>query len=195
MLRIIRKKLSAILIVSLLITSISPATVAKATNMDLDLNFVDELEIDDSLIDDGMFYIPHSSIEVTEGEEGSAKKYIFKVMRKGVAEKSEKVKLTMVDISGKYDKDYKIKIIDKAIFSENIQNTFVSKSIEEYVINSDYEEYNFSDAIVDGSITSDDILPAGETESEDENINQDEEEKQTEEIESNETIEEKKCIS
>ena len=191
MLRIIRKKLSAILIVSLLITSISPATVAKATNMDLDLNFVDELEIDDSLIDDGMFYIPHSSIEVNEGEEGSAKKYIFKVMRKGVAEKSEKVKLTMVDISGKYDKDYKIEIIDKAIFSENVQNTFVSKSIEEYVINSDYEEYNFSDAIVDGSITPDDILPAGETESEDENINQDEEEKQTEEIESNETIEEK----
>lgn len=72
-----RKKLSAILIVSLLITSISPATAAKATNMDLDLNFVEELEIDDSLIDDGMFYIPHSSIEVTEGEVGSAKKNIF----------------------------------------------------------------------------------------------------------------------
>ena len=156
----VRRKISAVLIISILLTSISPsmATYAQNTNY----KFVDELEVDESLIDDDMFYMPYASLTTTEGDENN--KYVFKVKRKGEELKEEKVRLTMVDMTGKYGRDYSIKVIDKAFFAENVENKRKSKSISEYISGSNYDEYNYSDAIVDGSILSEDIMTDEEKE-------------------------------
>ena len=63
-----------------------------------------------------------------------------------------------MDISAKYNVDYTLRVIDKALLSENVKNGSQSKSIQEYIGNSNYEEYNYADAIVDGSIDLDDIM-------------------------------------
>ena len=155
-----RRKISAVLICSMILPSIMHANVKQVYAKELMYNFVEEVEVDETYIDDGMFYIPYSSIEVSEKDYQT--KYYFKIKRKGNAENAEKVKLTMTDFSGKYDKDYRIKVVDKAFFSENVKNANVSKSVEEFMNTSDYDEYNFSDAIIDGSVTSDMILSEDE---------------------------------
>ena len=167
---IIKKRISAILIVCLIVSSISPISRAHASSTNY--NLVPELEVNEELIDDGMFYIPHDYLEVTEGENDARLKYLFRVKRKGNAEKAEKVKLTMVDITGKYDVDYNIKVIDKAFFSENVHNTFVAKSVQEFMATTDYEEYNYSDAIIDGTINNENILSEEEKIKENEKLSQ-----------------------
>ena len=170
---LIKKKTSIVLIVCLVLTNLS--YVGNVYAEDVSLNFADELEIEDTYIDDGMFYMPHRSLEVTEGDTSKKGKYVFRVKRKGNADKEEKVKLSMLDISGKYDRDYSVRVIDKLLFSENVQNKFSSKSIDELLSKNKYEEYNFSDAIVNGVITSDDIM----TDEEQENYNFSDEEKES----------------
>ncbi len=54
-------------------------------------------------------------------------------MSKGNADTAEKVKLIMVDITVKYDRDYNIKVIDKLFLKENVQNRLVSKSVDEFL--------------------------------------------------------------
>ncbi|MBR1453727.1 MAG: hypothetical protein IJ593_03685, partial [Lachnospiraceae bacterium] len=155
-----RKKISEVLVVSFVVTGISPATTiyAKETHY----QFVDEMEVDDTLIDDGMFYMPYSSLDVNENDENN--KYVFKVKRKGEELKEDKVRLTMIDMSSKYDRDYSIRVIDKALFSENVKNKTNSKSVNEHISKSNYDEYNYSDAIVDGTIKSEDIMTDEEIE-------------------------------
>lgn len=150
------------LIICLVATNISYVGIAYAN--DTNYQFVDEIEVEDAYIDDGMFYLPHKSLEVNEGGDNNKKKYVFKVVRKGNAEKEEKVKISMLDISGKYNKDYSIKVIDKAFFSENVENIFKSKSIDEFMRQGEYEEYNLSDAIVNGVVTNDDLMTDEEKE-------------------------------
>ncbi len=157
---LLRKKISAVLICSMILPSFTHTSFNQVYAKELMYNFVEEVEVDETYIDDGMFYIPYSSIEVSEKDYKT--KYYFKVKRKGNAEVAEKVKLTMTDFSGKYDKDYRIKVVDKAFFSENVKNANISKSVEEFMNEADYEEYNFSDAVVDGSVTSDMILSEDE---------------------------------
>lgn len=155
----LRKKVSSLLIVCLLIPNISQINLyAKSSTH----QFIPEIEVQDNFIDDSMFYIPHSSFDAYEND--SKSKYVFKVARKGDVSNKERVKLTMLDMSGKYNVDYSIKVIDKAFFSENVQNANVSKSVQEFMSDIDYEEYSFSDAVVDGSVTSDMILSEDEEE-------------------------------
>ena len=53
----------------------------------------------------------------------------MKIKRKGKSDINEKVKLSMIDISGRYDRDYNTKVINKGLFIENVENKNVSKSI------------------------------------------------------------------
>ncbi|MBR1454271.1 MAG: hypothetical protein IJ593_06460, partial [Lachnospiraceae bacterium] len=170
----LKRKISILTIVSLVLTGLTPATSALAeSHFTNDVyQFVDELEIEDTLVNEGMFYIPHSHLEVKENTDN--KKFVFKVMRKGEIEKYEKVKLTMMDITGKYGKDYTIKVIDKAVFSENVKNINKSKSILEYAVGNESNEYNYSDAIIDGTLNSENIM----TDEEKENFTMSEEEKE-----------------
>lgn len=170
----LKRKISILTIVSMVLTGLTPATSALAeSHFTNDVyQFVDELEIEDTLVNVGMFYIPHSHLEVKENTDN--KKFVFKVMRKGEIEKYEKVKLTMMDITGKYGKDYTIKVIDKAVFSENVKNISKSKSILEYAAKNEGEEYNYSDAIIDGTLNSENIM----TDEEKENFTMSEEEKE-----------------
>ena len=170
----LKRKVSILTIVSMVLTGLTPATSAFAeSHFTNDVyQFVDELEIEDTLVNEGMFYIPHSHLEVKENTDN--KKFVFKVMRKGEIEKYEKVKLTMMDITGKYGKDYTIKVIDKAVFSENVKNISKSKSILEYAAKNEGEEYNYSDAIIDGTLNSENIM----TDEEKENFTMSEEEKE-----------------
>ena len=156
----VKGKISAVLIVSMIASGLTPALTVYANPTNY--QFINELEVDESLINDGMFYMPYSHFDANENDDNN--KYVFKVKRKGEDLKAEKVKLTMVDMTGKYGRDYTIKVIDKAFFAENVQNTLVSKSVEEYMQKNKYEEYNYSDAIVDGSILADDIMTDEEKE-------------------------------
>ena len=165
----LRRKISVLLIVSFLFTNLTNFNLFAN---ELQYHSVPELEVEMEYIEDSMFYMPYNSFEVNEAD--NEQKYVFKVLRYGNAEKSEKVKLTMVDISAKYNRDYSIKVIDQFSYSEKIQNANVSKSVDEFVRNSDYEEYNYSDAIVDGSIKPDDVM----SEEEQENYEMSDEEKQ-----------------
>ena len=149
----LKRFLSVALIISMVFNSV---TFANFFQNDTKYVFAPELEIDDSFIDDGMFYMPHDCLEVNEN--GDVKKYVVKIKRKGAADTSEKVKLSMLDISGRYDRDYKIKVINKGLFIENVQNINDSKSIDEYMSTNGYEEYNTTDAIVDGLLTDEDIM-------------------------------------
>ena len=160
----IKRRISVLVIISMIITSLSPATSVFATSYFTDekYQFVDEVEVEETLVNEGMFYIPHSHLEANENAENN--KYVFKVLRKGASENAEQVKLTMMDITGKYDKDYKIKVIDKAFFSETVQNIHKSQSILEYAQKNEVEEYNYSDAIIDGTIDSEDIMSEDEKE-------------------------------
>lgn len=155
----LKRILSILLVVSMMFSSVS---FANFFENNMKLAFAPELEIDENFIDDGMFYIPHECLEVTEN--GETQKYIVKVKRKGLADTNEKVKLSMIDITGRYDRDYSIKVINKGLFIENVENKNVSKSIDEYMRDSDYEEYNNSDAIVDGLLTDEDIMSEEEIE-------------------------------
>ena len=156
---VMRRKISVILIVCLLIPNVSyTASYSKEPSY----RYVDEVLVDEAYIDDGMFYMPYNSFEVNEGDSNS--KYVFKVIRKGDANVAAKVKLSMIDINAKYDRDYSIKVIDSLFFLEKVQNKSVSKSVEEFMRSGKYEEYNYSDAIVDGSILADDIMTDEEKE-------------------------------
>ena len=155
-----RRRISALLIVSLVATGLTPALDVRANNVTY--RFINEVEVDESLVSDGMFYMPYNYFDANENDDNN--KYVFKVKRKGEDLKAEKVKLTMVDMTGKYGRDYTIKVIDRAFFAENVKNTLVSKSVEEYMQKNKYEEYNYSDAIVDGSILADDIMTDEEKE-------------------------------
>ena len=78
---LIRKKVSEVLIVSLVAMNLTHINTYAA---DHKFNFAAEIEIDETKIDDDMFYIPHKTIEAKEGE--GKGKYVFKVKRKGSAE-------------------------------------------------------------------------------------------------------------
>ena len=108
----LKRKTSILLIVCMIISSIVPANSVYAKNTAYKL--IDELEITDDSIDDGMFYMPYNFFDVNENDDKN--QYVFKVLRKGTAEKAEKVKLTMVDITAKYDRDYSIKYSSKRMF-------------------------------------------------------------------------------
>ena len=155
----LKKILSILLVVSMMFSSVS---FANFFENNVKLAFAPELEVDESFIDDGMFYIPHECLEVTETSD--IQKYVVKIKRKGNANTNEKVKLSMIDITGRYDRDYNIKVINKGLFIENVENKNVSKSIDEYMRDSDYEEYNNSDAIVDGLLTDEDVMSEEEIE-------------------------------
>lgn len=152
-----------LVIISMIITSLSPASSVFATSYFTNDKylFADEIEVEEDKVDDEMFYVPHNLFEVTEGDENN--KFVFKVKRKGEGIEAAKVKLTMVDVSAKYDIDYSIRVIDKAFFSENVQNKSASNNIEEFVKKQNKGEYNYSDAIIDGSAISDDVTGEEET--------------------------------
>ena len=143
-----KKVLCMVVVISMIFSSVSFANFFENS---MKMVFAPELEIDDNYVDDGMFYMPHEALEVTENDE--IQKYIVKIKRKGKSDINEKVKLSMIDISGRYDRDYNIKVINKGLFIENVEN----KNVDKHTTNSDYEEYNNSDAIVDGLLTDDNI--------------------------------------
>ena len=148
----VKRKISVFLIICLIAPNFNNTAVYAKESM---YEFAKELEVDETYIDDGMFYMPHSVLEVNEKD--YKHKYLIRIKRKGNAEKAEKVKLSMIDVSAKYNRDYSIKVIDKAFFSENVKNANVSKSVNE-IMQNNYEEYNYSDAIIDGTINSDNVL-------------------------------------
>ena len=84
---LLRRKTSEVLIVSLIAMNL---THINTYALDQKFNFIQEIEVDESLLDNDMFYIPHKSLEVTEND--AERKHVFRVKRKGDAEKAEKVK-------------------------------------------------------------------------------------------------------
>ena len=87
--RDIKRKISAILIFSMLMTNVVYLIPTNANGINASL--IPECEVQEEYIDEGMFYMPYSSFEIDENDEVG--KRIFKVKRKGNLDTNEKVKL------------------------------------------------------------------------------------------------------
>lgn len=67
----LKRRVSILVIISMIMTSLSPATSVFAESYFTDDKylFIDEIEVEEDKVDDEMFYLPHKSFEVTEGDE------------------------------------------------------------------------------------------------------------------------------
>lgn len=146
----IKSKISWVLVVSMLlpscVTFVSDDTYAKPLP-----KLIEETETDENYIETDMFYVGSQQLEVTENTGDS---YLLKVKRTGECKTAEKVRLTMNDMNAKIGKDYNVRVYGDTFFSDKVKNKYKAKSIYEYMKSSKYTEYNYSDAIVDGTINS-----------------------------------------
>lgn len=124
---------------------------------------IPEDSIQEESISDGMFYFASSGVEISENDPDSYRLY---VRRAGDGSGEASVRVTMLDVNARYGKDYTVTAEGDSLLHNSVKNQKNSTSIEEYMIeNSDVqEEYNYSDAIIDGSITSEDQMSDEEME-------------------------------
>lgn len=133
--------------------------------------YIPETEIDSAYIDDGMFYLASAGAEI---EENAGHGYLLKIARSGSGDEEQSVRLTMTDMTASCGKDYKVKLYNKALFEGRIENTGISQSMLDFIENNDSELYNYSDAVIDGTVTAENQL----TEEEEKNSEITDEEKQ-----------------
>lgn len=153
------KRFLSVLLAAAMTATCVPVTVFADTTPE----YLPEGEIDSAYVDDGMFYLASSGAEI---EENADHGYLLKVARTGEGSQEQSVRLTMTDITASYGKDYKIKLYDKSLLEGKIENKNESKSMLEVVENNSAEAYNYSDAIIDGTITAENQLTDEEMASE-----------------------------
>ena len=124
---------------------------------------IPEDRIEEESLLDGMFYFASSGVEISENDPDSYRLY---VRRAGDGSGEASVRVTMLDVNARYGKDYTVTAEGDSLLHSSVENKKESSSIEEYMIeNADTaEEYNYSDAIVDGTITAEDQMTDEEVE-------------------------------
>ncbi|MBQ1434957.1 MAG: hypothetical protein IIZ19_03570, partial [Clostridia bacterium] len=141
-----RKLLSFILAAAMLVIAVQPIAFAQDAP-----EYLPETEIDESIVTDGMFYLASGGAELYES---SGHGYLLKIARRGDASDAAKVRLTMLGQTASYGKDYTVSLFDAGLFEGKVENARQSKSMLDVMLENEdaIEEYNYSDAIVDGSI-------------------------------------------
>jgi len=132
-------------------------------------SFLPELEIDSEVIADGEFYLGSGAADLQEGENSI---YLLKVGRTGDCSAEETVRLSMMDMTAKYGENYTVRLADASLFENKVQNAEDSQSILEVMQSEDVEEYNYSDAVVEGLITAENQLTEEEQLEETEKLQQ-----------------------
>ena len=135
--------------------------------------------IDEQYIEDGAFYFASASAEI---EENAGHGYLLKVCRFGDATTAQSVRLVMTDVTASYGKDYTVKLYGES--GASVENAKESQSMLEYLETNETEEYNYADAIIDGTIGASDQL----TEEEQSALELNDSEKQAVEVMSQEVL-------
>lgn len=144
----LKRKLAMILAVLMTVTSVPMTAFAAAEPV-----LIPEQKIDDSCITDGMFYFGSAGAEIGEADPGI---YRLFVRRSGTDLPEASVRVTMLDMTASYGKDYTVSAEGVNILTGGVRNSHSAASIKEYMQENEdtVTEYNYSDAIIDGSITS-----------------------------------------
>ncbi|MDO4938667.1 MAG: Calx-beta domain-containing protein [Lachnospiraceae bacterium] len=124
---------------------------------------IPEQQIDETCITDGMFYFNAAEAEIGEDDPGIYRLYI---KRNGTDLPKADIRVTMLDMTASYGKDYIVSAEDANIFTGGVNNQNESISIKDYMLEHEdsLSEYNYSDAIIDGTITSDNQMSDEEIE-------------------------------
>ncbi len=109
--------------------------------------------IDEQYIEDGAFYFGSAGAEI---EENAGHGYLLKICRFGEAKTAGSVRLVMTDVTASYGKDYTVKLYGES--GASVENAKESQSMLEYLEVNETEEYNYADAIIDGTIGTSDQL-------------------------------------
>ena len=145
------RKFTAMLLAAAMLVTGVPMTAFAAEEP----QYLPEHEIDPEVISDGQFYLGTAEAELQEDAESD---YLLKIGRYGTADTDASVRVTMMDVNAAYGKDYKVELYDGSLFDAGVQNASDAESVLSYVQKNAAEEYNYSDAIVDGSIAAEDQL-------------------------------------
>ncbi len=152
-----KKIISMILVTVMMLSCVAVSSYAEEAP-----EYLPETEINTAYLEDGMFYFASAGAEIPENY-GCGK--LLKIARIGNGAGEQTVRLTMTDRTASYGKDYKVELYDKSLFEGGVKNSISSQSMLEFIENNDTEEYNYSDAIVDGSISEEALLSDEESES------------------------------
>ena len=152
------KKLIAFLLAAVMTVSSVPLTAFAAEEPVLLLQQVDE-----TYLTDGMFYFASAGAEIGEADPDT---YRLFVKRNGTDLPEASVRVTMLDMTASYGKDYKVSAEGGNLFTGGVKNKNAASSIKDYMLeNADaVTEYNYSDAIIDGTITAENQMSDEEIE-------------------------------
>lgn len=152
-----KKRLSAILAVAVVVTSM-PLTAFAEDNID----YVQEQEILPEEIPDGAFYFASAGAEISESDN---RVHRVLVKRRGDNLPDASVRVTMIDFSAEYGTDYTVHPEGGSLFNDGISNKEEKTTLEKYLSESEeIEEYNYSDAIIDGTVNAENQLSEDEEE-------------------------------
>ncbi|MGN1116625.1 MAG: hypothetical protein ACI4TH_08655, partial [Candidatus Ornithomonoglobus sp.] len=114
------------------------------------VEYLPETELDEAYLDDGMFYLASASAELAEN---AGTGYLLKAARYGDCSAAASVRLTMTDVTASYGKDYTAELYDAGLFDGGVKNRYASRSMLEVLTDDPdaVEEYNYSDAVIDGT--------------------------------------------
>ena len=118
-----KRILSAILALSMTSSMFS----AFAVNAYAETIYAEESEaISDEIKNSGEFYVATPNVNMTEG---AGEKYVATIKRGGDNLEAASVRLTLLDITAQYGKDYTIEVPDKGFFEADVENKWGAKSI------------------------------------------------------------------
>ena len=146
-----KKRAISLLLAFVMLFSLLPVQAFAAEEPE----YLPEAEIDERYVSDGAFYFASAGAELYEN---AGHGYLLKVARWGLGEEAASVRLTMTDLTAGFGKDYTASLYDSALFEGGVKNSGKSESVLEFLQGNDLEEYNYSDAVVDGTITAEDQL-------------------------------------
>ena len=114
-------------------------------------------EVDENLLTDGMFYLGSAGAEIPEN---AGHGYLLKVVRYGSADTEAKVRLTMLGQTASYGTDYTVSLYGGGLFEGGVENRNDAKSMLDVIQENpdDVEEYNYSDAVIDGTVEEQETL-------------------------------------
>ncbi|MDO4489143.1 MAG: hypothetical protein Q4B67_08685, partial [Eubacteriales bacterium] len=156
----LKRKIAGLMALVMVFTSVPFTAMAEGTGAVDGTQYLSETGISPELISDGMFYFATEAAEFNEGDAGS---YLLKVGRYGSFDTEASVRVKFVDISTKYGTDYRVRVLNDVA---SVMNIGKARSLIEYLSEGEQDEYNYTDAIIDGTVNSLNILTGNESLSE-----------------------------
>jgi len=148
-----KKRLLALLLALVTMVSVLPVQAFAAAEPE----YLPLGEVDENLLTDGMFYLGSAGAEIPEN---AGHGYLLKVVRYGSADSEAKVRLTMLGQTASYGTDYTVSLYGGGLFEGGVENRNDAKSMLDVIQENpdDVDEYNYSDAVIDGTVEEQETL-------------------------------------